>query len=144
MSDSNKPGITFWIIVLIALIWNGWGCFMYIAQAYDMEIATAELNEEQITFLDAMPAWYTALFALAVFAGFIGALLLLMKKGLSIKLFAVSFVCALINQIYWLFGTDASTVFEDRNLYVMPVMIIVIGIFLIWYSKDQKAKGILS
>ena len=144
MSNSNKPGITFWIIGLIALIWNGWGCFMYIAQAYDMEMATADLSEEQIAFLDAMPAWYTALFALAVFSGFIGALMLLMKKGMAVKFFVVSFICALINQIYWFFGTDASTVFDDSNLYVMPVLIIVIGIFLIWHSKDQKAKGILS
>ena len=144
MSNSNKPGITFWIVGLIALIWNGWGCFMYIAQAYDMEMATADLNTEQIAFLDAMPAWYTALFAIAVFTGFIGALMLLMKKGIATKLFLVSFVCATINQVYWLFGTDASTVFADHQPYIMPVLIVIIGIFLIWYSKDQKAKGVLS
>ncbi len=144
MSDSNKPGIAFWIIGLIALVWNGWGCFMYIAQAYDMEMATQDLSAEQIAFLDAMPAWYTALFALAVFAGLIGAIMLLMKKGAAVKLFMVSFICALINQIYWLFGTDAATVFSDQNIYLMPVLIVGIGIFLIWYAKDQKAKGVLA
>jgi small basic protein len=144
MSETNKPGIAFWIIGIIALIWNGWGSFLYIAQAFDMEIATEGLSQEQIVFMEGMPAWYTALFAIAVFVGVIGAITLLMQKKVSIKLFVISFIAAAINQVYWLFGTDAVTVFSEHQPYLMPAIIVVIGIFLIWYSKDQKAKGILS
>ena len=40
MTNTKKPGILFWIIGIVALLWNAWGCVMYIAQAYDMEMAT--------------------------------------------------------------------------------------------------------
>ena len=144
MSESNKPGVTFWVIGIIALIWNGWGSFMYIAQAYDMEIASKDLSVEQIAFLDNMPSWYTALFALAVFAGLLGAITLLLKKKLAAPLFVISFTCALINQIYWLFATEASTVFAENQPYVMPMLIIALGLIFIWYSRKMKSEGILS
>lgn len=144
MSESNKPGVLFWIIGIVALIWNGWGSFMYIAQAYNMEIATKDLSAEQIAFLDGMPAWYTALFALAVFTGLIGALALLRRKKIAASMFIISFVCALINQIYWLFATDAPTVFAEHQPYTMPVIIIVLGLVFIWYSRKMKSEGVLS
>jgi high-affinity Fe2+/Pb2+ permease len=144
MSETNKPGIVFWIIGIIALIWNGWGSFLYIAQAYDMEIATKDLSQEQTALLEGMPAWYTALFAIAVFAGVIGAIIFLMRKKMTVTLFIISFIAATINQVYWLFRTNAVEVFSDHQPYLMPVVIVAIGIFLIWYSKNQKAKGILS
>jgi hypothetical protein len=144
MSESKKPGSLFWMIGIVALIWNGWGSFMYIAQAYDMEIASKDLSPEQIAFLDNMPAWYTALFAIAVFAGLIGAISLLMKKKRAVILFVVSFICALINQVYWLFGTEAPTVFAEQQPYAMPALIIVLGLVFIWYSKKMKSEGVLS
>ena len=144
MTNTNKPNVVFWIIGVVALIWNGWGSFLYIAQAYDMEIATEGLSQEQIALVEGMPAWYTALFAIAVFAGALGAITFLMRKKMTATLFILSFVTATINQVYWLFGTDATDVFSEKQPYLMPIIVIVIAAFLVWYSKDQKGKGVLS
>jgi hypothetical protein len=144
MTNTNKPNILFWIIGVVALIWNGWGSFLYIAQAYDMEIATEGLSQEQIALVEGMPAWYTALFAIAVFAGALGAITFLMRKKMAATLFILSFVTATINQVYWLFGTDATDVFSEKQPYLMPIIVIAIAAFLVWYSKDQKGKGVLS
>lgn len=144
MSETNKPGIAFWIIGIIALFWNGMGVNAYLQSAFNTEAATAGLNVDQIALMDGMPSWYTALFAIAVFSGLIGAITLLMRKQLAVILFMVSFVAATINQVYWLFGTDAIEVFSEYQPYLMPVLIIGIGIFLIWFSKDQKKKAVLS
>jgi len=83
MSNTNKPGIAFWIIGVIALIWNGIGVYYYLISAFDTEASTAGLNAEQIALMDGMPAWYTALFAIAVFTGVIGAITLLMRKKVA-------------------------------------------------------------
>ncbi len=56
----------------------------------------------------------------------------------------MSFVAATINQIYWLFGTNAPEVFSDHQPYLMPAIVVIIGAILVWYSKDQKQKGVLS
>lgn len=144
MTNTNKPSILFWIIGVIALIWNGMGANYYLQSAFKTEASTAGLNQEQIDLMNSMPSWYTALFAIAVFSGVIGALAMLMKKKVSVPLFMVSFICALINQVYWLFGTNAVEVFSDQMPYLMPTLVIIIGAFLIWYSKRQKAKHVLS
>ena len=144
MSNSNKPGIAFWIIGIIALLWNGMGVYNYLIQAYQTEAFTSSLNEAQLALMESMPSWNTALFAIAVFSGLIGTIFLLMKKKVSVSLFTLSFLSATVMQLYWLFGTDAVEVFSESMPYLMPVLVIVVCIFLVWYSKDQKAKGVLS
>ena len=144
MSASNKPGILFWIIGIIALLWNGMGCFNYIAQAYEMDFYKTGFTEAQIAFMDTLPAWNTALFAIAVFAGLIASIAFLMKKKISVMLFIVSFIPALIGQVYWLFGTEAPEVMKDHSPYVAPIMVVVLGIVFIWYSKKMKAEGVLA
>ena len=111
-------------------------------QAYQTEAYTSILNEAQLALMKSMPSWNTALFAIAVFSGLIGTFILLMRKKLAVSLF--SFVTATINQLYWLFGTDAIEVFSDSMPYLMPIIVIVFCVFLVWYSKDQKAKGVIS
>lgn len=143
MSDSNKPGIAFWIISVIALLWNGMGVNAYLQQAFKTEASTAELNTDQIALMESLPAWMTALFAIAVFAALLACIALLMRKKIATTLFLVSFIAALIQQLYWLFGTNALEVFADMQPFLMPVLIIVVAAFLVWYSKDQKAKGVL-
>lgn len=144
MSNTNKPGIAFWIIGIVALLWNGMGVYNYLIQAYQTEAYTSSITEDQLAFMDSLPSWNTALFALAVFSGLIGTILMLMRKKSAVSLFILSFVTATIGQIYWLFGTNAAEVFSESMPYVMPIIIIVFCLFLVWYSRDQKAKGVLS
>ena len=144
MSNSNKPGIAFWIIGVIALLWNGMGVMQYLMQAFKSEAYTSAMSAEQNALMDGLPAWMTALFAIAVFGGLIGSIMLLMRKKMAVTLFLISFATATVQQLYWLFGTNAPEVFADMQPYLMPVLVIVVCIFLVWYSKDQKAKGVLA
>ena len=88
--SSNKPEITFWIIGIIALIWNILGVVAYLMQAYmTQEDLLALPLEEQALYLD-IPAWVTAAFALAVFGGLLGCLLLLLRKKLATFVYSSS------------------------------------------------------
>ena len=143
MSESNKPGTVFWIIGVLALIWNGMGVNAYLQHAFKTEASMADMNADQVALLESMPAWVTALFAIAVFAGIIGCIVLLLRKKLAAPLLFISFIAATVQQLYWLFGTNMAEVFSESRPYVMPILIIVVAAFLAWYSKNQKAKGIL-
>ena len=143
MSNTNKPGIAFWIIGIIALLWNAMGVYNYLIQAYQTEAYTSSLNEAQLALMESMPSWNTALFAIAVFSGLIGTILMLMCKKSAVSLFIISFVTATVNQLYWLFGTNAAEVFSESMPYLMPILVIVFCLFLVWYSRSQKANGVL-
>ena len=144
MSTNNKPAVAFWIIGIAALLWNLMGVANYLMQAFKVEAVMAEMTDDQMALLESLPAWMTALFAIAVFSGALGCIALLMRKGIAVKLFMISFIAATIQQLYWVFGTDAIEVFSESMPYLMPILIIIVCVFLVWYSKDQKAKGIIS
>lgn len=144
MSNTNKPGVGFWIIGMISLVWNAMGVYNYLIQAYQTEAFTSSVNEVQLALMESMPSWNTALFAIAVFSGLIGTILLLMRKKEAVPLFMLSFITATVMQLYWLFGTDAVEVFSEQMPYLMPILVIVFCAFILWYSKNQKTKGVIS
>ena len=138
MNIKKKPSTKFYIIAVLALIWNLMGVGAYLIQAFMTEEMIATLPEEQqAEFLVEHPAWYTALFALAVFGGALACILLLARKKLAYYLFIVSGVCAIAQQGYLLATVELSSV-------VMPIMIIIFCIFLIWYSKRSITEGLLN
>ena len=134
----KKPTTFFWIIGVLALIWNLMGVAAYLFQAFMTDEMIAALPEEQqAEFLVEYPAWYTALFALAVFGGFLGCILLLAKKKIAFYLFVISGTCAIIQQGYLIATAELPSV-------IMPIMIIVFCVFLIWYSKKCTDDGTLN
>ena len=138
MNIKKKPTTKFYIIGVLALIWNLMGVGAYLIQAFMTEEMIATLPEEQqAEFLVEHPAWYTALFAIAVFGGALACILLLARKKIAYYLFLVSGISAIAQQGYLLATVTLSSV-------VMPIMIIIFCIFLIWYCKRCITEGILN
>ena len=129
----SKPTISFWIISVIALLWNLMGVSQYIQQAYNTDSFRAMYTAEQLEMTDATPAWSTAAFAIAVFAATFGCVSLLLRKKWAYMLFLISFLAIIVQNI------DAFTRNTFSN-YGTPEMIItaiipIIALFLLWYYK---------
>lgn len=136
--SKTKPSTPFWVIGVLALIWNLMGVAAYLYQTFMTDEMIAQLPEEQqAEFLVEHPAWYTALFALAVFGGALACILLLARKKAAFYFFVLSGVCAIIQQVYLFLYIDLSSI-------IMPIMIIIFCIFLIWYSKKCADDGIIN
>ncbi|SDH59806.1 hypothetical protein [Winogradskyella thalassocola] len=134
---SNKPPITFWVISVLALLWNGAGVLAYIGRAFMTDEIIAQLpTEQQAEFLVEYPAWYTAAFALAVFCGALGCIALLIRKKWAYTLFIISALGAIVQHIYLFMNVEMNTA-----ALVMPILVIVVCIFLIWYAKNSISKG---
>ncbi len=144
MSDStNKPNTGFWIIAVIALIWNLMGVFNYLSQAFMTDEMKALLPEAQQTYMNNVPAWATAAFAFAVFGGALASVFLLLKKQLSKTLFIVSLLGVLIQMFYAFFMGGGIDAFGPGGV-IMPIVIILFSSFLVWYSNDVTKKGWIS
>lgn len=143
MTTTNKPGVAFWIIAVLALIWNIMGVMAYLAQAFMTDDMKAILPEAEREMYENKPAWATAAFAFAVFAGLIGALALLLRKKWATSLFIISLLGIIAHQVYIFF---VSGVMDGAaaSKAVMPILVTIIGIFLVWYSRKSTAMGVLS
>jgi hypothetical protein len=143
MTSTNKPKIGFWIIAVIAVIWNLMGVMAYLAEAFMNDEAKALLPEAERALYDNVPAWATAAFAIAVFGGFIASIALLIRKKIAMQLFLISLIGILVQMVYNFFISGAMDVYGPGEM-VMPAMVIIIGVFLYMYSKNAITKGWLN
>ncbi len=143
MNTKTKAPVWFWIVAVIAVIWNGMGVMAYIMQVTMTPEELAALPAaEQALYVD-LPAWYTGAFAIAVFGGTVASIALLMRKASAYLLFIISFVAILVQMFYNFFMSRALEVYGPGGL-VMPIMILVFAIALIFISKSAREKGWIS
>ncbi len=137
---TSKPNTGFWIIAVLALLWNLMGVFQYLTTTLMADTLAEAIPEEQMALMNALPSWYNYVFAVAVFAGTIGCLLLLIRKKLAVPVLGISLLAVLIQMGYWLFATDVMDVMGMTSV-IMPLVVIIIAIFLYFYSKGASQKG---
>ncbi|MFK7869264.1 MAG: hypothetical protein AB8B58_08495 [Roseobacter sp.] len=119
-----KPHFSFWIIVAAALLWNLMGCLNYLVQT-DPE-AVSRMPEVHQIIINGRPAWATGAFAVAVFGGAVGCILLLLRRRIAGAWIALSFGGVLVTGYFTLrvVGPDPSA----------ALSLLVAGA-LLWYAS---------
>ena len=81
MNDETVGGVhwSFWAIGAVTLIWNVMGVINFLVQMN--ADALASFPESHRAIVGGRPAWATGAFAIAVFGGALGCLLLLLRKS---------------------------------------------------------------
>ena len=124
---------SFWVIGVVTLIWNTMGAANYVAQLDPDIVATFPDSHRAI--IEGRPAWATGAFAIAVFGGMIGCVLLLLRKSAAYYLFIASFLGVIVTMVHTfsISGSTASSGFMDILLTIL--LPLIIAAFLVWYSK---------
>lgn len=144
MTTSNKTGIWFWVISIIALLWNAMGINQYLQQAYRTDTFKAMYPDEKVLEMVLnTPAWVMGAFAIAVFSGFLGSLFLLLRKKIAKPFFLVSLTAVIIQMFYNVFLSGALDVYGPGAV-IMPIMVIGFAIFIICYTIKIETDGLLS
>ncbi|MEE8261714.1 MAG: hypothetical protein V3R83_04490 [Gammaproteobacteria bacterium] len=141
MNDEKVGGVhwSFWAIGAVALIWNVMGVINYFVQMNPDVVAA--YREAERALIDGRPAWATGAFAIAVFGGALGCLLLLLRKSAAYYLFFASLLGVIVTMTHTL-GVDIDFgLGEILGIILMPL---VVAVFLIWYSKQAESKGWIS
>ena len=141
----SRPTTAFWIIAGLLAVWNLSGLFMY----YQMSITTPEqlqaagYNAAQIAHVVDTPKWAHSAYAIAVNAGVLGVIFLMLRKAWAIPMFVLSLAGALMQDLDAYVLRGALDHFDAAWLAI-PITVVVICIFEIWYARAAKAKGWLS
>ena len=145
MSDvlNGKPSTNFWIIGGAALVWNLIGLVFYIGHVTTTPEALAALTEAHQEFILSTPTWATAAFAIAVNAGVLGSLFLLLRRTWAVPMLVISLVAIVVQDVDAFVLRDAFGV-TGVNSLIIPSMVFVIGIALLLYARMTKECGWLS
>ena len=141
MNDETACGVrwSFWAISAFALIWNVLGGVNFFVQMN--ADAVAEYSEAARAIIEDRPLWATGGFAIAVFGGALGCLLLLLRKSAAYYLFIASLLGVIVTMTHTLrVGID----FGPGEILGIILMPLVLAVFLIWYSKQAENKDWIS
>jgi hypothetical protein len=132
-----------WIVGVLATLWYAFACYDYFMTQTANQAYLSKFPPEWITYTNGLPAWTTGTWALGVWGGLAGSILLLLRSRFSVWAFALSLVAAVVGLGYQMFMTVMPASMKAGLMGMFPWLIIAIAAFLAWYSWNAEKKGLL-
>ena len=129
----------FSVVAVLALIWNLLGVMAFISQIMMTPEMIEEMPKAQQTLYQDIPLWANAAFAVAVIAGTLGCVLLLLKKVLANTLFVLSLLGILVQNYHAFFIADAIGALGMTSI-IMPLIVCLVAIALILFASKAEQK----
>ena len=132
-----------WIVGIVSLLWNAYGCYDYLMTNLKNQAYMAQFPADAISYWNGLPSWLTAFWAIGVWGGLAGSILMLMRSRYAVWAFALSFVGAIVGLGYQLFLTQMPASLKAGVAGMIPWFIILFAAFLFWYAWNAEKKGVL-
>lgn len=142
MTTTHKPNTLFWVIAILALLWNIMGIFQFIMPLVNPEFMLEGYSNAAKELFNNLPSWYWIFFGVATITGLIACVTQLLRKRSAILLFLISMVAVFIVEGYWILGTDAVEIMGQEAV-IMPLIVVVLSIVFYFLSKMFLSKGYL-
>lgn len=140
MNPSVKPPLWFWAVSAAMLLWNGLGTMAYVADATITADALNALPEAERALRASRPAWATAAFAVAVFGGVVGCLLLLVRSRWALPVLVLSLLGVAVQMTHAFLIANSYGVYGPVGL-IMPALVLMFSLFLVWFARRARARG---
>ncbi|HCA78064.1 MAG TPA: hypothetical protein DGF36_05310 [Alteromonas sp.] len=125
-----------WLMVL----WNGIGVAAFFSQLMMTPEMIAQLPEAQQAAYRDIPVWSYSAYALAVFGGLTGSILLALGKKLAFPVLVISLAGVIVQQYYNFVVIDAISIM-GWGIVVMPVIVTSIALLLVLISQRGVRAG---
>ena len=142
MNATNRPR-WFWVVAVLALLWNLVGLLMFYRNVTMTPEALALLPAEQQQIHAAMPQWVFAFFGIAVFAGVLGSIALLLKRRTAVPLLLVSLLAVTV-QMASAYAITPVWALTGPGGAVFPLALIVIAALFWLFARKARANGWIS
>jgi len=140
----NKPSWLFWVIAVLALLWNGFGVFDYWMTSTGNEKYLQDFDPKMIEWILGFPLWRNILWIIAAAAGALGAIALVLRKKIASMLFLINFVTMLLGFVgHDILMANGIEMYGQLGLIASFVIIAVSGFFW-WWSNRAAGRGVLS
>jgi hypothetical protein len=132
-----------WVVGTIAVLWNAVGAFDYFMTETKNAAYMSQFTPEQLAFFYGFPAWVVAAWAIAVWGGVLGGLLLLLRKRLAAWVFLVSLAGLLLTTFHNYVLSNGMEIFADATSRVFTAVIFAIALGLLLYARSMSKRGVL-
>lgn len=135
-SDRNVP-VWFWVVAVLALLFEAVGCYAYLV---DVSRTSENLPIDQQALADVTPWWIFAAYAVAVWVGLLGAVLLLMRRRHASILLLISLIAVVIQFGGVLLVPDLRDA-APPDAFTLPIVITVVAYGIWHFSLLAQRRG---
>jgi hypothetical protein len=132
-----------WAVGILALLWNGYACFDYLMTNLHNQDYLAQMPADQMAYWQGLPSWLTAFWALGVWGGLLGAVMLLVRSRYAVHAFALSLLGVVVNFGYMLAATEMPSSMKSGAMELVPWVIFIVALILLWYAARMSKAGVL-
>ena len=138
-----------WVIGIVALLFTSYGCYdYYMTQIGNREYIAAAMGpmgidtDEALRYFEAFPIWMEFVWAIGVWGGLAGALLLLIRSRFAYPVWVVSLVAFVVSNVYGM-ANPIPGMRDPSMMYVMVAVIFAVMLGLTFYARRMTAAGVL-
>jgi hypothetical protein len=136
----TAPG-QFWAVAGLLTAWGALGCYACLQHLLHGAEALGSPSDYDLALYASLPSWYDGVYAVAVVAGFLGGIALLMRSSFARMLFAMALI-AVVVQFGWLFATTDIVAAKGALAVVpFPAFIFAVTLLSIWYTGFAQRRG---
>ncbi len=144
----SRTPVHLWIVGIPALLWNCIGPIDYTmtrmrnTDYLEKAMPTVDPNV-MLAWIDDFPLYAQVGWALGVWMGLIGSVLLLMRNRWAVWAFGLSLLGAILGLGYQIVAAPPLAGAEGAMYEVMPYVIIAVAVALFLYARAMEKKGVL-
>ena len=142
VSEAGRAPWHLWLVGMLGLLWNAVGALDFTMTQTKNDAYMGQFTPEQISSLYGFPTWLVVFWALAVWGGVLGALLILLRKSFAVPVLVVSLVAMSVTAIH--------SAFFDGGLYATSgttpgfvLLIFLVALALLLYARAMRQRGVL-
>ena len=138
----ERPPRHLWVVGVVGLLWNLVGAYDYLMTETQNASYMGKFTPEQLEYFYGFPTWVVATWAIAVWGGVLGTLLLLLRKRLAAPVLLVSFLCMVLTSVYNFLLSDGVAVM-GAGAVAFSGLIFAIALGLWLYARAMAQRGVL-
>src|SRR5829696_1297971 len=132
-----------WVIGIIGGLWSAMGVVSFTLTQLRVEAVMSRFPPDQRAYFESFPLWVVALWALGVFGGLIGCLLLLLRNRLAVPVLLTSAIGLTLTNLAGLFLLNGIAVMGGSIDLALTALPIVVGALLAYYAHAMRNHGVL-
>lgn len=142
--DQNAAPRHLWAVGIFALLWSAMGAIDYVMTQTRNEAYMSEFTPEQIAFFYGMPAWADATWAIAVWGGVLGALLLLFRQRYAVWVFLASLVSMVITTFQNYALSNGMEIMGGAFFLAINAVIFLLALAFFLYARAMLKRRVLA
>ena len=114
----------YWVAAGVSVLFMALGCWMYLS-VVTADPATLPLDQRNL--IEAEPTWMVAAFAVAVWSGLLGAVLLLMRKRIAVPVLLVSLIATIVNFVPYAVVRQVRDLITTNDIAIAVAVVLITG-----------------